>query len=600
MSKSSDLHQVPFFQLVNFLWKSCLYTKGCSLFLVLCPMLWAAELSLMPYAIGKFLDCLHPEVTYKEVLSPLFLFFSALLMVLISYRLFNYMIGICMVPKLRSRLARIGLSQVFNMSYEALKEELPGKISGKISDLPKVVPELLEMFCWKVLAPLIALALSLILLNQKDKIFALITFIWAIFFITANLAMVPYLIERSAQFAQCGNQILGVISDSILNAFTVKIYSQEEKEDSYLKKNCKKGEITEKNLQWAYFFLHLCLSLCYVAMLGLTLYVAFHQFKKGKISVGDLAVIMNLNLGIAHVLWESSFEFSRIAQHLGRMKQVLEMFSSSALFVQEPKKPQHNVKAAIFRSPPSIRFDHVTFSYSPEVSLFRDLCLTICSGEKIGLVGYSGAGKTSLVQLLLGLYSPDRGKVLVNDLPVSTMNLQFLYKNVTFISQNPQFFRRTILENLTYGCEDITLEQVDSACSQAGILKRIQELEHGYQTVLEDQGSPLSGGEKQRLSIAKAFLRNTPVLILDEVTAQQDAITEQSIQISLGALMQGKTCIVIAHRLRVVTLMDRLFVFNHGKIEQIGPHDLLIHQNGLYKKLWDIQNSTSSLPIKNL
>ncbi|ETZ04627.1 ABC transporter ATP-binding protein [Holospora undulata] len=588
--------RVAFCQLVSFLWKCCLYTPWCALFLILCPLLWAAELSLIPYAIGKFLDCLHPRVSYQEVLGPVLIFFSALLMVLFSYRLFNYMIGIRMVPKLRSRLAGLGLQGVFNMPYSALKEELPGKISGKISDLPKVIPELLEMFCWKVLAPLIALTLSLILLSQKDKIFALITFFWAVLFITGNLVMVPYLIQRSANFAQYGNQILGVISDSVLNVFTVKIYTSEEKEENYLQQNCKKGEKSERQLQWAYFFLHLCLSLLYVITLTVTLYVAFHRFKKGKISIGDLAVVMNLNLGISHVLWESSFEFSRIAQHLGRMKQVLEMFYVPPKFIQNfPEKGQKNVKAVIFQHPPSVRFDHVTFSYSQEVSLFENLCLTINAGEKVGLVGYSGAGKTSFVQLMLGLYPAHSGKILVNDIPINDMNLQFFYQNITFISQNPQFFRRTIWENLIYGSENATLERVNYACKQAGIFDRIQGLPNGYQTLLEDQGAPLSGGEKQRLSIAKAFLRNSPLLILDEVTAQQDALTEQSIQLALHELMKNKTSIVIAHRLKVVTLIDRLFVFNNGKIVQTGPHHLLLQQNGLYKKLWEAQNSLTSL-----
>ena len=591
MSETDHLLPVSFFQLVKFLWKCCIYTPWCALCLLVCPLLWTAEVTLIPYAIGNFLDHLHPLVTYWEVWNPVLLFLSALCMVNFAYRLFNYMVGIRMIPALRSRLARFGLDKVLHMSYGHLKEELPGELSGKISDLPKVVPEVLEMVCWRVFAPCIALTLSLIFLSQKDKVFALITFAWAFFFIAGNLLVVPHLIDRSAHFARCGNQILGVIADSIFNAFTVKIYKGEEKEQIYLNHSCKKGEEAEKKLKWIYFFLHLGAGLAYIFTLIGTLYIALHRFREGKISLGDLSVVMHLNLSISHVLWESSFDFNRIAQHLGRMKQVLSLF-----YVQHtPHISTEKKENFVLHQAPSIRFDNVTFSYTEGVPLFRNLSLTIHPGEKIGLVGYSGAGKTSLVQLLLRFYSVNSGNILLNDTPISRIDLELFYQNITFISQNPQFFRRTVWENLVYGCHLFTLEHVEQACKHAGIWDRIQELPEGIHTVLADQGSPFSGGEKQRLSIAKAFLRNTPLLILDEVTAQQDALTEQSIQKALTPLMHNKTCIVIAHRLRSVTLMDRLMVFQGGQIVQTGPHTVLVQQNGLYKKLWNAQNPEISL-----
>ncbi|PPE04058.1 ABC transporter ATP-binding protein [Holospora curviuscula] len=591
MSEADHSLPISFIQLGRFLWRCCLHTPWCASFLVVCPFLWAAEVTLIPYAIGNFLDHLHPLVTYSDVKDPVLLFVGALCMVTCAYRLFNYMVGIRMIPGLRSRLARFGLQHVLNMPYALLKEELPGELSGKISDLPKVVPELLEMFCWRILAPCIALALSLVLLNRKDTVFALITFFWALFFITGNLLMVPYLTDRSAHFARCGNQILGVIADSVLNVFTVKIYKGEAKEEIYLQKSCKQGEKAEQKLQWIYFFMHLCSALVYILTLVGTLYVALHRFREEKISLGDLSVVMHLNLSIAHVLWESSFDFNRIAQHLGRMKQVLGLFYTPrpSPTIEEKNHP------LVFHSAPSIRFDHVNFSYSSGAPLFQNLCLTINPEEKIGLVGYSGAGKTSFVQLLLRFYPLNSGKILLNDVPINSMDLELFYQNITFVSQNPQFFRRTIWENLVYGCHRVTLERVEQACKQAGIWSRIQELPLGYHTVLADQGSPLSGGEKQRLSIAKAFLRNTPLLILDEVTAQQDSLTEQSIHTALDPLMHQKTCIVIAHRLRSVTLMDRLFVFNGGNIVQIGSHNVLVQKEGLYKKLWEAQNPTLSL-----
>ena len=167
-----------------------------------------------------------------------------------------------------------------------------------------------------------------------------------------------------------------------------------------------------------------------------------------------------------------------------------------------------------------------------------------------------------------------------------------MYQHVTFIPQNPSFFRRTIWENLTYGCRNVSLSAVDQACTAAGILDVIQALPDGYHTEFLDQGTPFSGGEKQRLSIAKAFLRNTPILIFDEVTSQLDALSEDFIQNALYRLMEHKTCIVIAHRLRTIASMDQLLIFDHGKIVQKGTHSSLLEEEGLYKTFWNAQGNT--------
>ena len=591
MSQSIQYSEIKFYSVISFLWKVCALKWNYAIFLFICPALWSIESTYLPYIVGQFIDQLHPQVKFAEIQGSLLTFVFAMLLVMLGYRLFNYMIGIRFIPTLRSRLGCFGLSRILGRPYMALKAHLPGELSAKVSDLTSTVPELLEMFAYNICTPFIALMMGIIVLSRADIIFSLLTFTWALVFITANIVMTPYLGECSARFAHNGNRVLGTIADTILNSLSVKLHHNERKEEAYLREQCAPAEAAERTLQWTSFFLNLSIGVLYIIMLTFSLYLGFHRYCNGSISLGTLSSILYLNLSVAHVLWDSITDFNRIAKLLGRVKQAI----STILFSPHQEALSTSTQGQILRltQAPSIYFDNVSFGYNPQHTLFQHLTLQIPAGQKIGLVGYSGAGKTSLIQLLLRFYAPSSGQIMIDDIPIQDITPASLYHHITFIPQNPYYFRRSLWDNLVYGCPNVSQAAVDEACRRSGLFPVIQNLPDGYDTILSEQGAPFSGGEKQRLAIAKAFLRNTPILVLDEVTSQLDAISEDKIQDTLYQLMQDKTCIVIAHRLRTVIAMDTLIVMDKGNIVQHGTHAELVRQAGLYRDFWNLQAQTS-------
>ncbi|MDP3532993.1 MAG: ATP-binding cassette domain-containing protein, partial [Alphaproteobacteria bacterium] len=236
-----------------------------------------------------------------------------------------------------------------------------------------------------------------------------------------------------------------------------------------------------------------------------------------------------------------------------------------------------------------IDFDNVKFGYKNTDPLFDGLSIRIKGGEKVGLVGYSGSGKTSFVNLILRLYDIDQGRILIDGQVTKECTQDSLHEAIGMIPQDPSLFHRTLLENIAYGKPDVKVDEIHTAAKQAHAHDFIQNLPEGYQSLVGERGVKLSGGQRQRIAIARAMLKNAPILILDEATSQLDSVTENDIQDSLWVLMQKKTTLVIAHRLSTLLHMDRILVFNKGKIVEDGTHKDLLALNGLYKTLWDAQ-----------
>jgi ATP-binding cassette subfamily B protein len=238
----------------------------------------------------------------------------------------------------------------------------------------------------------------------------------------------------------------------------------------------------------------------------------------------------------------------------------------------------------------NIVFEKLGFSYDQGKSaLFSNLSVKILDGQKVGLVGYSGGGKTSFVNLILRLYEISEGSILIDNQDIRDVTQDSLRRAIAMIPQEPVLFHRTLLENIRYGRIEATDEEVIAASKRAYAHEFISKLPENYHTLVGERGIKLSGGQRQRIAIARAILKNAPILILDEATSQLDSVTEEYIQTSLAELMQGKTTIVIAHRLSTLLHMDRILVFDQGKIIQDGTHAELLAQAGLYKTLWDAQ-----------
>ena len=317
-------------------------------------------------------------------------------------------------------------------------------------------------------------------------------------------------------------------------------------------------------------------------MLGFMVYFLIHFYKVHLISVGDFALILikygSCSYHLVHDVASDAFH-----QAVGKCKQSL-----NCLIAPQELKDEKGAQNLILTKG-QITFENVKFHYTGTEPLFQNKTVTIEAGQKVGLVGYSGGGKSTFINLILRLYDVSEGHILLDGQDIRSITQDSLRSNIAMIPQDPSLFHRTLMENIRYGRIEATDDEVISASKKAHAHEFISNLPRGYESPVGERGVKLSGGQRQRIAIARAILKNAPILILDEATSQLDSVTESDIQESLWELMQDKTTIVVAHRLSTLLHMDRIIVFDQGKIVEDGTHSELLNISGLYRTLWDAQ-----------
>ena len=284
-----------------------------------------------------------------------------------------------------------------------------------------------------------------------------------------------------------------------------------------------------------------------------------------------------------HMMWFTMSEVDEFNKAIGRCKQSLMSLMLPLEILDKPNATIMNCTHG------KITFNNVKFHYKGTEPLFQNKSIEIKAGQKVGLVGYSGGGKSTFVNLILRLYDVTDGAILIDGQDIRDVTQDSLRGSIAMIPQDPSLFHRSLMDNIRYGRIDATDEEVISAAIKAHAHEFIEKLSQSYDSLVGERGVKLSGGQRQRIAIARAILKNAPILILDEATSQLDSVTESGIQESLWELMQDKTTIVIAHRLSTLLHMDRILVFDQGVIVEDGTHAELLANNGLYRNLWDAQ-----------
>lgn len=376
----------------------------------------------------------------------------------------------------------------------------------------------------------------------------------------------------------------GMRSDSLNNALTAKYFANTEHENKYIYNGrAKLIEIIRKN-----FFLQRCQwvpteILWHVSRLSV-LILCFIFIRSGSLSISDAVFIMTSAQTLNAAFSNLNEAVRRYSVQSARATKAYENMIKPRSIVDKPNAKKLKVKRA------TIDFDSVDFGYGAK-QVLHNFNLNIDRGEKVGIVGLSGAGKTTLCNLLLRMYDVDGGAILVDGHDIRDVGHDSLLRNISFVPQESTLFNRTILENIRYARPTATKQQVIAAAKKAHIHEFIESLPNGYNTLVGNNGVKLSGGQRQRISIARALLKDAPILILDEATSALDSENEALIQKSLVNVMRGKTSVVIAHRLSTLRHMDRIIVIRRGKIVEMGSHKQLLQQGGLYRRLWNMQTS---------
>jgi ATP-binding cassette subfamily B protein len=319
-------------------------------------------------------------------------------------------------------------------------------------------------------------------------------------------------------------------------------------------------------------------SICFLGVNGFVIYLWLHH----QITTGEVAQVFGTMWNIAAIMWAVGGSLPVFFQSFGTAKQAYSVMLDPQDMGDKPGAKELKVKTG------EIIFENVSFSYG-EKKLFSNKYAHIRGGEKVGLVGFTGAGKSTFINLILRFFPLHSGKILIDGQDIADTTLESLRRQIALIPQDPTLFHRTLRENISYGKPEATEAEITQAAKLAHCDEFIRHISAGYEAKVGERGTKLSGGEKQRVAIARAILVDAPILILDEATSSLDSVTEKYIQDSLETLMQGRTTLVIAHRLSTLSRMDRILVFDQGKIVEEGTHTTLMSQNGLYARMWNMQ-----------
>lgn len=472
---------------------------------------------------------------------------------------------------------------VLGSSYQFFQDNLSGRLSDQITTLADNTENILHQVSVDFLRGTSLLIVSFILAYHVNPLFFYIQFVWFIAFSSFSVFMSKRLVHLSDDHASSESQLSGQLVDCLSNQSNIRIFSQRTYELIRMKSffNQVQRAFQKKEL----FIVLLCCAqgAMIAVMMGFAAFSLIYLYGKGKISIGDFALILGLSMELGHMMWYTMYQVDQFNQALGKCKQSLR-----ALIVQHDIKDKNDAKQLIVTQG-SIEFSKVKFHYHGTNTLFKNKSITIEAGQKIGLVGYSGSGKSTFVNLILRLYDVVDGQILIDGQDIRDVTQDSLRQSIAMIPQDPTLFHRSLMDNIRYGKTDATDEEVILASQKAHAHEFISQLSQGYDALVGERGVKLSGGQRQRIAIARAIIKNAPILFLDEATSQLDSITESIIQDSLWELMQGKTTLVIAHRLSTLLHMDRILVFDKGHIVEDGTHQKLLDKEGLYKTLWDAQ-----------
>ncbi|MBP6950664.1 MAG: ABC transporter ATP-binding protein [Alphaproteobacteria bacterium] len=549
---------------------------------------WSLDQTVFPLLFGKIIDGFTNYVGLRAeawpVLSaPILAAMGLWVGIEISFRLGGILMA-NVFPKLEKQIRMYMFSHMQDQSQAYFSTHFAGNISTKISDMVDNMNHVLNLIITLFLPMFLAVIISTVIFYQLSPFFAMVLIGWALIHMGIGIMYASRCTYYSTIHSETRSQLNGRIVDSLTNYFAVKIFSNKKYELNFVGELQKQEQ--KQNKQQLVYIEKVRVVLGILSFLGPGLGLngyAYWCWTHHLVTVGDIVLVFNTSWNIIMMLWWASIELPNFFKGIGVCQQALSLLQAPITLVDAPQAKELSIRQG------KIQFQKVHFQYPNMSPLFSNKSILIKPGQKVGLVGYSGSGKTTFVNLILRLFDIQSGQILIDDQDIAGVTQDSLRKAISFIPQDPTLFHRTLLDNIRYGKPDAFEEDVIVAAQKAHAHEFIMTLPQEYHTPVGERGMKLSGGQRQRISIARAILKNAPILILDEATSALDSFTEANIQDSLSTLMTGKTTMVIAHRLSTLLNMDRILVFDRGKIVEDGTHEALLAKQGLYHSLWEAQ-----------
>ena len=487
--------------------------------------------------------------------------------------------------RLRWNFHRLMLGQ----SLGFYQDEFAGRVSAKVMQTALALRDVVMTVADMVVYVLVYFITSGVILSSFDA-WLIVPFIcWMIGFAMIMRFLIPKLGRTAARQADARSLMTGRITDAYSNIATVKLFSHGAREAAYAKQSMEEFMVTVHAQMRLATLLHTCSFIVNSSLTVGTTALGIWLWYHGQVGVGAVATATAMALRVnglsQYIMWESA----RLFENIGTVNDGMATLSKPHTILDKPQALPLKVTRG------EIKFEHVDFSYEAGKPLLNGFNLNIKPGEKVGLIGRSGAGKSTIVNLLLRFYEPQSGTISIDGQNVDSVTQESLRAQIGLVTQDTSLLHRSVRDNIIYGRPDATDAEMISAAERAEAADFIPNLSdakgrRGYDAHVGERGVKLSGGQRQRIAIARVMLKDAPILLLDEATSALDSEVEAAIQESLDKMMEGKTVIAIAHRLSTIAAMDRLIVLDKGRIIEEGSHTELLAKQGLYAKLWAHQS----------
>jgi len=542
---------------------------------------------MLPYAIGEVIKGVshasdHSLSMLDALREPLLLFVA----LSVGEVLFARLGGTCQIyigPLQRQNVTRLLYAYLQQHSHRYLSSNFAGALAHRVSETSMGVVMTLSTAIFDFWPMVIVFSVSAALLHRAHPQLAALVGGWALLFVSLSFWLAtrcrPYAVNASAARSDTTGQVV----DSVTNLSSTRLFARLDFEREYLDeqlrremKAVRKSNWYSERVRWFQFLAAASLKIG-------VLYYSLWLWDRGEIGVAEFVMATSLSLLIINEARNLSRRFLEFFEYVGNVANGVHTIIRPHELIDQPKA----VAARVAQG--GIEFRRLHFNYNAERKVFENLNIVIPPGQRVGLVGFSGSGKSTFVSLILRLFDVQQGQILIDGVDIRAMTQDALHRQISLIPQDPSLFHRNLLENIRYGRLEASDEEVIEAARLAHAHEFIGQMKEGYQSLVGERGVKLSGGQRQRIAIARVILKDAPILILDEATSSLDSITEKAIQDTLDEAMKGKTVIVVAHRLSTIAHLDRILVFDQGRIVEDGNHDTLLALGGAYHRLWSKQ-----------
>jgi len=568
-------------RMIPFVW----VYRGRALFAIACLVLAKLANVGIPLVLKQIVDAMD-TASRGQLLLPvtLLLAYGALRL---SSSLFNELRDVVFARVRFHAMRRLStrvLQRLHELSLRFHLERKTGAISRDLERGTRSVSAILNYMVFSILPMLVEFSLvAVILLTQYDLVFTLVTFATVAIYIGFTFLVTEWRMDHRHAMNRLESEANGQALDSLINYETVKYFGNERLELERFDRTLDQWEGTAVKSQTTMSLLNFGQGVIIAIGVTAIMFFAAHGVVQGSMSIGDLVLVNAFMLQLFIPLNFLGMVYRQIKYSLADMDLIFKLLDREPEIQDRPDARPLQLRRG------EIRFDQVDFAYQPDRQILRQVDFTIGAGEKVAVVGHSGAGKSTLSRLLFRFYDVSGGRVLIDGQDVRDLTQESLRQAIGIVPQDTVLFNESIYYNILYGRPDASRSEVEAAAGMAHIRDFIESLPQGYQTLVGERGLKLSGGEKQRIAIARAILKRPRILVFDEATSSLDSHTEQAIQETLREVAEDHTTLVIAHRLSTVVDAHRILVMEQGRIVEQGSHRQLLQQHGVYHAMWQLQ-----------